>query len=219
MADFNRHFARAIVYGLIKYGGLQCESYRSVQTVEKIKKLLTHVRRDDKLGSLLKIIVEYMQLQSGLLAPILDIPIKWTAWVEHTCLGNLKEGLDSMNGSFVTTFVTPKLQHQYDRSIMEIFSSWGIKKQEMRATNRCRIYLQLIFVLGITTYDGKLLLGDEFEVKRFRSSVLHWSRKVRPPLTDRRVWKNTLGNLTSMATNFCQVLVYVSVHRINFGTL
>ena len=194
-AGYNRHFPREVVYGPTKYGGLQWESLRSLQIVEKLKFFLLHARREDKLGHLLQILVETVQLQSGLSQPILDTTIDWQLWVEKTWLNNVKEGLDQIQGSISTNHNTPKLQRKFDRALMEIFSSWGIKKTDMESLNRCRIYLGIIFVSDITDYDGRKVKTDVFEVTRFRQSILRWSRQVRPSLADRKLWRKCISRL------------------------
>ena len=71
-SGYNSHFPREVVYGSTKYGGLQWESCRSLQVLEKAEFFLLHARRDDKLGHLLRILTESVQLQSGLASPVLD---------------------------------------------------------------------------------------------------------------------------------------------------
>ena len=51
---------------------------------------MKHVRRKDKLGNLLRILTDAIQLQSGLIEPVLVTRVDWTKWVEATWLGNLK---------------------------------------------------------------------------------------------------------------------------------
>ena len=88
----------------MKYGGMEWETCASLQITEKVKFFLPHVRRNDKLGKLLQIVTETIQLQSGIIEPVLATKIKWTKWVEPTWLGNLKEGLDQIDGELHTVF-------------------------------------------------------------------------------------------------------------------
>ena len=75
--------------------------------------------------------------------------------VEATWLGNLKEGLDQINGKPLTNFEQLKIPRQFDRSLMEIFKSWGFSDKELRSLNRCRIYLRVIYVSDVTDFSGK----------------------------------------------------------------
>ena len=156
---------------------------------------MNHVRRNDKLGNLLRILTESVQLQSGIGDSILATKIEWNKWVEKTWLSNLQEGLLSIDGSIETNFVTPKPQRKFDRPIMEVFASWNIKKKEMKAINRCRIYLQVIYVSDITKYDGRTIVQDALEVQQFRRSTLQWSRQIRPIKADRNTWNKYISKL------------------------
>ena len=81
-SGFNRNFPRKVVFGPVRFGGMAWESCLSVQIMEKINFIITHMRRMDKLGNLLKILLEVLQLQSGLCENILVTEIKWQGWVE-----------------------------------------------------------------------------------------------------------------------------------------
>ena len=122
-AGYNRHFPREVVYGPISLGGLEWERCESLQILEKVKFFLTHVRRGEKLEELIQVLTECVQLQSGLIHPILETEIQWQNWVEATWLTNLKQELDSIKGTITTNFKAPKIQRKFDRSIIEVFES------------------------------------------------------------------------------------------------
>ena len=194
-SGYNRNFPRHVVHGPQKYGGMQWETIVTVQIIEKIKFFMTHMRRQDKLGKLLQILVETVQLQSGLSDPILNTPIQWQSWVENTWLHNLKDGLDSIEGAIHTNFMKVVAPRQYDRALMQVFSSWDLTEKELGALNRCRIYLQVIFVSDVTDLEGSHLVEEALEVIRFRDSVYKWSRQVRPTKSERKVWSKYLSKL------------------------
>ena len=76
--------ARKIVYGPSKFGGLAWETCGSIQILEKVKLFLTHVRREDKIGIMLRIKTDTVQLYTGLIQPVLYTTIKCHLWVENT---------------------------------------------------------------------------------------------------------------------------------------
>ena len=199
-AGFNSHFPREVVFGPEKYGGLAWESCWSLQILEKIKFCLRHIRKEDKLGNLLMILIESVQLQSGLIVPILDTRIRWNEWVEPTWLGNVKEGLDAIEGGIITNSKVPRIPRRFDRALMEIFNGWSIKKKEMQTLNRCRIYMQVIFVSDIVDFEGKVIMEEALDVRQTRPSCLAWSRQVRPPLGDRKIWLKYISRLCTIAT-------------------
>ena len=194
-SGFNRNFPRQVVHGPKRYGGMAWESCQSVQIVEKIKFIMTHMRRDDKLGNLLKILIDTLQLKAGLSEPILVTDKKWQRWVEPTWVHNLKDGLDQIGGALHTNCRTPMPQRQYDRSLMEIFDSWELKDEEMEALNRCRVYLRVVYVSDITELDGLSIVPEALEVRFFRPSTYIWARQVRPIRADRNIWRRSLEKL------------------------
>ena len=194
-SGYNRNFPRKVVHGPLRYGGMQWETCASVQILEKLKFFLTHLRRQDKLGNLLMILLETVQLQSGLCDPILNTSIRWQSWVEPTWLHNLKDGLDVIEGAIHTCCMPMVAPRQYDRSLMQVFASWKLRETEMGALNRCRIYLQVIFISDITDLAGAHIVQDAMEVIRFRDSTYIWSRQVRPTRSDRTLWHRCLSRL------------------------
>ena len=196
VSGYNRNFPRQVVHGPAKFGGMEWETLWSIQVLEKVKFFIRHVRIDDKLGKLLRILTESVQLQSGLNEPILDTKYKWNIYVETTWISSLKDCLDSISGGINTNFITPPLQRKFDRSLMEIFCSWKIKKKELCALNRCSIYLQVIFVSDVTDSDGQKIVDEAMSVIHFRKSSLCWARQVRPSPGDRKIWRHYLQRLT-----------------------
>ena len=194
-SGYNRNFPRKVVYGPTKFGGMGWESCLSVMIVEKIKFITTHMRRMDKLGTLLQILLEIIQLQSGLAESILVSEVKWQIWVEPTWVNNLKDGLDIIKGALHTNHEIPQIQRNYDRSLMKVFSGWKISDKELKAIQRCRIYLQVIFMSDITTINGDTIELKALLVEQFRESELQWSRQVRPTRADRNVWRKYVEKL------------------------
>ena len=147
-SGYNRNFPRKVVYGPTKFGGMGWESCLSVMIVEKIKFITPHMRRMDILGTLLQILLEIIQLQSGLAESILVSEVKWQIWVEPTWVNNLKDGLDIIKGALHTNHEILQIQRKHDRSLMKVFFGWKISDKELKAIQRCRIYLQVIFCVG-----------------------------------------------------------------------
>ena len=194
-AGFNRNYPRRVVHGPRLYGGMGWESCLSVQIVEKVKFIIKHMRKMDKIGGLLQILIEVVQLQSGLNEPILVTQTKWQRWVEPTWLTHLKDGLDLIEGALHTNCKAPKKQRQFDRSIMTIFAEWDMSDKEIQAINRCRIYLQVIFLSDITNIHGTKLEQDAVDVQQGRRSTYRWARQVRPIKADRNIWKKYILRL------------------------
>jgi hypothetical protein len=109
---FNHGFPRAIVYGPLSFGGLNFQHLYTEQCGAKIGALVQHVRAEKKLGTAMTINLNWTQLTSGLLEPVLTTakPIRYMAdnWFLH-----IREFLITIDGQvFVTNAWTQKLERK-----------------------------------------------------------------------------------------------------------
>ena len=74
-AGYSQRMPRRVVFGPKSKGGMQWETCYSLQVYEKIKFFLGHMRKQDKLGNLLTILVQTIQLAAGIGDNILDTTI------------------------------------------------------------------------------------------------------------------------------------------------
>ena len=126
---FSQRFPRVVVFGPTLLGGLQWETCYSTQTYEKIKFFLGHTRRKDRLGSLLQILMQSVQLAAGIEAKILQTTIPWTQWVESTWLSFLQQNLWDIGGELVVGHECYKPPRINDKFLMDIFYRTGYKKK------------------------------------------------------------------------------------------
>ena len=195
-AGFSKSFPRRVVFGPKKMGGMGWQSCRSLMVTEKVKFFLYHVRLMDKIGKLLKIQTETLQLIAGLKTPILESDIKWTDWTEPTWLHSLKTGLNQFKGKIKTKFDYPQTPRVDDRSLMETFVAFGANTKELIALNRCRIYIKAMFISDIVNYAGDSIGEDAKDVRLGRHSTLLWPNQTRPGKKDRRVWEKYVNRLS-----------------------
>jgi len=69
---FNRHTARAVVYGPEERGGLGIKNLYVEQSVEQIKALTQHIRLASPLGKIMRINIDWVQLIAGTARPIFE---------------------------------------------------------------------------------------------------------------------------------------------------
>ena len=192
---FNRNFPRAVVFGPQRLGGMGWDTMSSLQIYEKVKFTLAHLRKQDKIGNMLRLSVAIIQLSAGIQDDILASKVLWTKWVETSWISNLKQWLDEINAALHINYSSPKPQRQYDRALMDIFSTWGMSAREMKALNRVRIYLRVFYVSDVTTYDGTTIEPQALEVTKIRDSSLVWPRQIKPARSDRKLWSRCLARL------------------------
>jgi hypothetical protein len=85
---------------------------------------------------------------------------------------------------------TPQLQGNSDHAIMDIAMKVYFKKMSSKI-NRCRLYLQVITLYDIVTYDGvqihpNILMGIR---PPSRQTIHHWVNFPKPPKKDMILWQ------------------------------
>jgi hypothetical protein len=68
----NRKAARAVVFGKVQFGGLGLDHLATLQGHSRLQYLLGHIRCGDHTGQLVRIIIEYTQLECSTMENILE---------------------------------------------------------------------------------------------------------------------------------------------------
>jgi hypothetical protein len=80
---------------------------------------------------------------------------------------------------------------------MDFFVSQRTNCTELRALNRCRLYLQVIYLSDISSADGRCIL-DECRLgnrPHNRQSTLKWPIQPKSPATAWKIWTTALAAL------------------------
>jgi hypothetical protein len=127
----------------------------------------------------------------GLYEPFLFLNYKVTGLhlLDKTWLTAIWEHLSLSNGTITTTKPwVPRPQREHDTALMAIASSSNFTNKQKQHINACRIYLQTISILDISTFDGNSITQHAHNVKREDIvSSLRWPNQQRPP----KAWWNT----------------------------
>ncbi len=96
----------------------------------------------------------------------------------------------------------PKPPQQHDISIMDFFVQQNTHCSDLRVINRCRIYLQVLFLSDICSADGKSILSECCRGQRplDRHSSLNWPIQPRPPNSAWKTWQTALATLHTNGT-------------------
>ena len=87
------------------------------------------MRKQDKIGNLLRILVQTIQLAAGIEDKILDTKVPWVDWVDQTWLHYIKKGLWDISGAILTDIKWYMMPRQNDQFLMDIFHSKGYNKK------------------------------------------------------------------------------------------
>jgi hypothetical protein len=195
----NRHVARSIVFGSIKFGGLGIRSLYSIQSLGQLTLFIGHIRAADKTDKLLRISLSYLQLVVGSATNVLMLPTStYSAWTECKWLLSFWTFLRRVKlTATVTGHWVPEACRRNDFLLMDYFVEEGLSAEILVVLNRCRIYLQVFSLADISSADGTSIIPDVLQGVPLidRKSKLNWPYQQRPPNSAWEIWRSALRPL------------------------
>jgi hypothetical protein len=186
-----RTFTRALVYNSVKYMGIGIHHPYTIQEILRIKDILRRVHKHSTTGKLYRSSLEVLILEIGMGEEIQNLPedvvdtLATDSLVKSTCQFLQKYDLTLLHD------IKIKPLREDDQLIMKAFYALSPTSSELMALNRCRLYLQVLFLSEICTGDGLAISGDAwvgkcFEVPHKQES---WPRQQRPSHKDWTIWQ------------------------------
>ena len=172
-----RNGDRAIIYAGVEHGGLNIHSIFHLQGMQKIKFLLMHLRKMDTTGTLMKISMNYTQIECGIPKPFyennfyrlqyLTTPTWITNIWQYTseCHVSLKE-LDPW------VYSPPR---EYDFFLMDAVHQSNIPQQQKEIFNQVRLHMRLLTASDIVLSSSTSKIHpDIYKGINHRGSNLKW---------------------------------------------
>ena len=196
-AGYNSKMPRAVVFGTSRYGGMNWESPQSILIFEQIKLFIGSMRLNDTVGELLKIQLTWIQIIAGVEIPVFEstklIPYLPQGWLQSLHCHLVETGITIQ----IHDIWKPTAQREGDKVIMT-FVVHNLPEWMWRAINFCRLYLQAVTFSDITTFDGRVIPKEVYNVEKpYRQSRLLFPRPYRPSKADRAHWKHFIRYITS----------------------
>jgi hypothetical protein len=197
---FNRNTAHRVVYGPSRYGGLGFRDLFVEQGVPQVQLLVQHLRAGTTQGILMLITLSWWQMVVGVSYPLLGQTDKFVPFDAPHWLSSIREFLQSVEASIhIDNLHLPQPHRDSNVCIMDVIHDLpGLTRPQLRAFNRCRIFLGVHFLSEIVTADGRILARDAWEGSRNRVSTLLWPYQPLPGPKSFRAWRRLL------ATEFLQ---------------
>jgi hypothetical protein len=189
----NENFPRVILYGPLEYGGMALPTTISKTVTTRITYFLYHIRTSSKIGSKLDASIVYLQLEVGLFKSFFQSSYDIYGYLATKTLTKQIWAETEPNGLQLRHHQNqtwlPTSQGIGDVPIMEIVCC-NYNKREALRINRYRLYLQVISLHDLLTYDGLQIHPDIARGKRVssRTSTIHWVDFPKPPKKDAALW-------------------------------
>ena len=199
-----RTISREVVHLPVEYKGLGINCLEEQQGIAHIKMLLRHGGTQTATGILIQTTMEYFALEVGCVGSVFNtrsslLTLATPTWIRHTL-----QFMHKYNISITHHEGQAYKWHLQDRSIMSAIDDKPYyNTREMKAINRCRIYLQVITLSDITTTEGALIPQALTLVKynSHSSMAYDWPYQPRPIEEDIKLWKHALTTNLGLRTH------------------
>ena len=203
---YNCHIRLAIRYGPVKYGGIGLVNLATEQALKHVQYIVGTIRQSTELADTIIISLSTIQLQAG---------------VEGLFLNKSRNQIPYLHGNSRIFYLwnvcneyklqiqvdrvwTPSSQRQNDKTIMDLLIEKKYPVDHLRIMNKCRLYLQVIYLSDIVSADGKTMLkwaSHATNEKKDRSTLV-WPYQQCPTTEEWNTWKMTLYAAVGVTTNY-----------------
>ena len=116
----NRHTPKAVVYGPIKYGGLNYPHFKTIQTTKSIMYLIKQLQWDKDMAKELRVNIEMTQLMAGVETPIMEDPRTAIDYLEESWVLTVRKRLEMLDAKvWIEDIWSPAKQREGDIGIMK----------------------------------------------------------------------------------------------------
>ena len=190
---FNRHMPKVVLYGPRLYGGKQIMNTHTEQIILHLETFMAHIRGEDDIGTLQRILLNKQQLVAGAEEYILQTSYAKYQYCEHNEVTFLWDQLSKLNIQVdVQGAWKPTKRHKNDVFIMEGFIAKGYPTPILAVLNDIRVYMKIVVLSDILTCQGRKMSqwALKGEVNRYHTWV--WPPRRVPTGQNLKVWRDCL---------------------------
>ena len=191
--------------------GLGLINIYTAQGAEHIKMLLTHMKTNSKIGYTMLAFLEESNLEIGISSHLFHTSFtKYGFLLGDSWMKSTWEFVDKYDIHIKGEYSRPQLQRQNDKVLMEMVIEDDRKlftKQEILSINRCRCFLQVVFLSDICDSSGRgieewVKTGEE---KFRRKSKWIWPVQIKPDRKEWDIFVRCLDLVWTRHSRFCTV--------------
>jgi hypothetical protein len=189
----NGNLPTSIRHGPVEMGGLAIYDLRTEAGIEAIKFFRNSIYSDSEPGNLIRINLQYSQLESGMGVPLLEYPNIPILYLTPTWVLSVRQFLSCHNMSItLTESYLPLPQSPTDDFIMQPTHLTRYSASQQRDINLVRLYLQATTLADLTQHENSSKISLSALDGQRSDDWIHnplWPRQEAPTLTQRRLWK------------------------------
>jgi hypothetical protein len=162
---YNCNSPKEVVYGPSEFFGFGMHDYYIEQGIRQLTALVGHIRQDSETGRLMRIELQWCQVQAGTVKHLLGKPSDPINYIETCWIMSIQDFLWTygLRIDFTKTPI-PVVQCDHDEFLMDALRVRGsCTATELQQMNACRMWLQVARVSDISSADGKFKMprGNE----------------------------------------------------------
>ena len=186
----------ALVHGPVELGGMGIKDLYTLQGIAHIKALVEEGSTESATGKLIRTLIEYHMLETGLGESIFDTPYEamkdcmTDTWIKSTV-----KFIDESSIKIKSPMEPLSKWTDDDTFIINDAMESGFSGKALSAINRCRMHLRSVTRSDIGLHvidDGALEVKYVANECNLSSTAYRWPPQPRPPLKDRRIWHQFL---------------------------
>jgi ribonuclease HI len=200
---YNRNSPKEVVYGPEEMGGLGLHDLFIEQGIAQVTALVGHLReKKSKTGDMMKIELDWCQLQAGTADHLLENPFTAIDYIESCWIMSIRDFLRMYKVRMeFTEHSHPVALCEGDEFIMDALRVRGqCSARDMQRLNACRMHLRVSRLSEIATAQGTKIRADVLKgnTEGIHLSEARWPRQAKPLAADWTFWSNKLRAVFSI---------------------
>ena len=190
-----RKFPKDLVYGSTDTLGLGLDDLYVDQGTSKVEILLEHLYADNMTGSLLRSALEWSSIHVGIGQNIFSLDFGlYGHLLPQSWIKTLWQFASEYKITLPSSEKNLQLHRRGDIYLMEEYAHKGLRISELRAINKCRLFLQVTTLSDIIDGSGHRLcnLAKNGHKNNDRPSYHQWPIQSNPGPADWRIWRKAM---------------------------
>jgi hypothetical protein len=197
---YNCNSLKEVVYGPSELFGYGMHDYYIEQGIRQLTALVGHIRQDSETGRLMRIELQWCQVQSGTSKHLLGNPTDQIDYIETCWIMSIRDFLRTYGPRIeFTKTPIPVVQCNHDEFLMDALRvHGGCTATKLQRMNACRMWLQVARVSDISSADGwfirkECLVGTKTTI--YRSHTVATARASSQDMVDALEEKYSGGSI------------------------
>jgi Reverse transcriptase (RNA-dependent DNA polymerase) len=196
IGGYEKNYPRAAVYAGPKFRGLGLPQLYAVCSGIKIESILGNVNAENDTGELIKVDLNWLQLNCGMGTKVLENKNEIT-YMNRNWITSVQEFLNKTKSTIdIKSAWVPTKSRIGDKIIMDEMIDIDHTKQDIRIFNNFRIYLKVITLSDLVNYSGthiqKQYIDKNAMLAHTPKSDIKWPNQLLPSLYYFNTWMKGL---------------------------